>query len=667
MTTPGFFELYPSARPALPAGSYTASSTSALSASPPAGADGTIPVDDTQFSVHVDAPRYVMPPDQILSTFPPAGSQGDWRERLPQIVLKRRTLPWERNPEPGQQPETAPPWLALIVLSEGEGLLSIDVDVSQCVTPGVDLGPDADVATGKYLEVSQDVIDAVFPCQDELDLLCHVRKVDLSDTELALGDDDGYLAVVIANRLPQPAPPVAPGGDPQPRKYTAYLINLEEQTTKLPATEPEPVFQFDATLQFTDANYQVKAPNASLDQIAMQLGPGAREQAPLPGAERAIAPLAGGTELIAYGTGKGLETAASSWATGPVKTSAKSSGDLAVASGYKLGLNQGVVVLTEQRVRFPVLVSWDFTCTGDGGFERLMSKLDVGLLGTLDTDQPAPLPEVALTGHVALSHRSRHGDPARSWYRGPLGPQPTVRAAPVDIVLTMAHVSDQLRKVVPDGREDISLAAMFEIGRLLTLSKPTLVAAMMDWRRELFGAARARELADLLTGDLLAGIGTSIIGGRSALESLVRTHLVGAFTAAAPGALAPSAQLVTAARVPEDLQGLTGPAFLQGLGADPQTVYAATRQSGPEGLGQVPLATAPASGGPVSADRLAMARLNNHLSDRVDALTADSLKLVPAPAPGAAAAAGQPSRPAQRKDGLDRLIEQASDAHGAGE
>jgi len=55
MTTPGFFELYPSARPALPAGSYTASSGSALSANPPAGADGTIPVDGTQFNLHVDA------------------------------------------------------------------------------------------------------------------------------------------------------------------------------------------------------------------------------------------------------------------------------------------------------------------------------------------------------------------------------------------------------------------------------------------------------------------------------------------------------------------------------------------------------------------------------------------------------------------------------------
>ena len=155
--------------------------------------------------------------------------------------------------------------------------------------------------------------------------------------------------------------------------------------------------------------------------------------------------------------------------------------------------------------RFPVLVSWDFTCTGDGGFERLMNELDVGLLGTLEPGPATPLPEVAATGHVALSHRTRHGEPARSWYRGPLSPQPTVRTMPTDGVLPLAHTGDQLRKVVPDGREDISLAAMFEIGRLLALSKPTLVAALMDWRRELFGAARARELTDLLTGDLLDG------------------------------------------------------------------------------------------------------------------------------------------------------------------
>ena len=48
--------------------------------------------------ITVAAPRYTMPTDQILSTFPPANAEGAFGDRLPQIVLKRRTLPWERNP-----------------------------------------------------------------------------------------------------------------------------------------------------------------------------------------------------------------------------------------------------------------------------------------------------------------------------------------------------------------------------------------------------------------------------------------------------------------------------------------------------------------------------------------------------------------------------------------
>ena len=48
--------------------------------------------------VTVSSPRYTMPTDQILSSFPPANAEGAFGDRLPQIVLKRRTLPWERNP-----------------------------------------------------------------------------------------------------------------------------------------------------------------------------------------------------------------------------------------------------------------------------------------------------------------------------------------------------------------------------------------------------------------------------------------------------------------------------------------------------------------------------------------------------------------------------------------
>src|SRR5205814_1929723 len=93
----------------------------------------------------------------------------------------------------------------------------------------------------------------------------------------------------------------------------------------------------------------------------------------------------------------------------------------------EVGLN--TLELFDPTFRFPVLVSWDFTCTGEGGFERLMNKLEVGLLGTLADDQPPPIPEVAPTGHVALSHRTRRGESARSWYRGPLVPQPTPLSA----------------------------------------------------------------------------------------------------------------------------------------------------------------------------------------------------------------------------------------------
>src|SRR5687768_13806463 len=190
---PGTFRLYPFAEPPLPAGRYTLTGDIT-------GLPG--PVETMSATVDVVAPRYALPPDQILSTFPPAGARGSFTSRLPQIVLRRRTLPWERSPDliPGGTPT---PWLALVLIAEGEGQLLNDVPVESCVTTGVALDSDRDVPKGACLVVPETVVRSVFPTREDLAMITHVREVDIRDTELGMGDDDGWMAVVLCNRLPQ--------------------------------------------------------------------------------------------------------------------------------------------------------------------------------------------------------------------------------------------------------------------------------------------------------------------------------------------------------------------------------------------------------------------------------------------------------------------------------
>jgi hypothetical protein len=228
----------------------------------------------------------------------------------------------------------------------------------------------------------------------------------------------------------------------------------------------------------------------------------------------------------------------------------------------------------------------------------------------------------------------------------------------------LSHTGDQLRKVTPDGREDVSLAALFEIGRLLTLNKPTLVAALMRWRRDLFGAARARELADRLSAELFAGFGVGVAGGRDRLEDLVRHHIVGSLTGVGAHPLAPKAREVTNARIPDELKDITAEQVLLGLGADPNVALRVGKQFGVDGLAAVPIPVAKTPERPVSRDDRAVAALTDHLLQRVDELVVDALKIEQPPIDHHAAPpkAGSPPKRtrSRRKDALDRLIDEAA-------
>ena len=90
------------------------------------------------------------------------------------------------------------------MIAEGEGQLSGEVPVADASRRASTL--DRAERRGDAASISrvpQTVVDKVFPTKDDLPLLAHVREVDINDTELAIGDDDGFLAVVLANRLPQ--------------------------------------------------------------------------------------------------------------------------------------------------------------------------------------------------------------------------------------------------------------------------------------------------------------------------------------------------------------------------------------------------------------------------------------------------------------------------------
>jgi hypothetical protein len=663
MVSRGKFVIHSRAVPPLTAGDYVLQGTQTVDAG------GNRPTAVHNANIRVTSARFKLPPDQILSVFPPANSEGAYEARLPQIVIKRRTLPWERAPDPADR---TIPWLALVVIAEGEGQISAEVPVDQCVTAGVKLNGPNDVASGIYLAVPQSTVTKVFPTKKDLPLLAHVREVDLEDTELAVGDDDGFLAVVMANRLPQYDRVAC-----KPVRYTACLINLEGQLPALPPPSV-PLRDFGAMVQVFDIREHYAPTDtvggspdiavmattvgsfAAQGRAVAQAASSTRIKSPDIRLARTAAPRAGAAADWRTTT-KTIENVALTTASADVAFAVRD----AMKGGFRLPI-EGIVL--EKVYRFPILAHWSFTCDGAGSFESLMKGLDVGLLGTLpgeaakkkrpdcapppagtappDAPPPRPAAEVAETGHVGLAHTTRAGDAVRAWYRSPFVPSPTTReVATTPQGPALAHSSDQLRAVVPDGREDLSLAVAFEIGRLLALSRPAFVGALMQWRREQFGAERARRLARLAAksidklGDILKGGVVSTLGpliGRTlVLETSVKTETV----------LGPFRPNVDPGR-PIDFLAENVPNMLAtGLSIDAAVLNELQRTGSTRKLDA---ATVPVGGDAGTSGQFG--HLRAHLADEVQRIATDAIARVPGQ-PGVLLEAAAPE-----PDALDDII-----------
>lgn len=205
----GSMALYDAVTPAMESGLYSVTSTVAFT-----HIGGAAPALHTDY-VEVGGSPMHLSSTEVLSCHPPRNASGAFDEELPHVVLGRRTLPWER---PG--PAGGPPWLALLVFADSEVTFSSG-------TLGAELpGLAAHISDAQPSDVinvvtvaDPAVLAAVLPTAAELGLLTHVRRVNTADTALDLVDDDGWMAVVVANRLPL--------ADAAPQRYHACLVSLE--------------------------------------------------------------------------------------------------------------------------------------------------------------------------------------------------------------------------------------------------------------------------------------------------------------------------------------------------------------------------------------------------------------------------------------------------------
>lgn len=449
------------------------------------------------YPITVDGPRFTLDPSLIHAVFPPTNGVGSYVTRLPMIVLRRRTLPWERSLAPGSDS----PWLAVLLFEEGEATTLSPCKVRDVLdgapglqSPRLNL-PDVPAAALDQpclgLELPLELFQEIAPMASEVPLLTHVRQVNTEDKELLGMDEDGWFAVVMGNRIPEPG---TPG---QPRKYHACLVSLEGAQAFLP-TEAQcpaltgadlnrlPVLDFAEKIGAWK-NLMVSAdPQVSVDSIAGQV---------LKDMEDSGSAWRWMGKASATGTSaEAARSAAKASAHGNSQPAGRSEWTkIALASeGQATPVKPVAVRLLVPKVRLFMLAQWSFECREGGDFEAIMQALPrnggVAMLGmppSLAQSAGSPVPtatwRAALdTGHVPLQHLTREGEQTIAWYRGPLTSVGVAREANGPY-----HHADQARRVDPaTGLENLGYAAAFEIGRLLALADPRFALELLHWRRD---------------------------------------------------------------------------------------------------------------------------------------------------------------------------------------
>jgi hypothetical protein len=229
----GDIEFYDKMVPPLLAGDYSATISQTLTF------DSTNETFQRLQKFSVQTPRFGLNLADVQSVFPAAGSTGQFENILPQIVLNKRTLPWELLLEKGDTPGT--PWMALLVLDAEQIMVPANSSSAPTATlaASFQLGDVANLNAGGLLgpvishldygqantdiictiDLSTDTFKALVPQESELPLLAHCREVNMEHKEILDMMYSGWFSLVVANRFP-----INPD---KPTRQFVHLVSLE--------------------------------------------------------------------------------------------------------------------------------------------------------------------------------------------------------------------------------------------------------------------------------------------------------------------------------------------------------------------------------------------------------------------------------------------------------
>lgn len=373
--------------------------------------------------------RFSFAAGEIDSLFPPDLSNGEYDGVLPSVVLRRRTLPWERYLDPGN---SELPWLA-VVLFNGDQLPAahgaVASDLITLKQPITVLGNDQLTGVGtlpadtfsypamnplgygetpdqacSVIDIDVAVYNNIMPSLADMRYLAHVRQVDTIDT-VKNGGTDTVFSVVLGNRIAA-----------SDQAAHAFLVSLENMGSYLPGADGSPAafpkgIEKVRLICYRSWRFTANTLGQNFETLLENLN----------------APLADGTRL--------------------------------------------------STLRFPAAMPDPL---------RVRQALAAQASGTLDAPLAQALVGNALAqGYVALNHEMRHADTSVAWFRGPCAPFPV---APEEFVSTGS--ADAANRYNPQtGLFDVSYGAAWQLGQLLALQNKQYANALFNWKKSVNRAA----------------------------------------------------------------------------------------------------------------------------------------------------------------------------------